>query len=111
MNYTSMLQNLNDQVVTVDLEKEIYSKSTILKACYKFTDLFYIFINQNTKNKPLYTIYFQLKEKDSKIEDIVGQFNNELLDQELRTVILSETQKVRDAIVTRALLSGQPNDN
>lgn len=111
MNYISILDNLKDQVITLNLKKELYSKPTLLKACYKFTDLFYIFINQNPQDKSLYTLYFQLKDKNDKAEDIIGKFNNELLDQELRAIILSETHKVRDTIVTRALLSGQPNDN
>ena len=111
MNYISILDNLKEQVVTVNLKKELYSKSTLLKASYKFTDLFYIFIDQHLEDKSLYTIYFQLKDKNHATEDLVGKFNNELLDQELRAVVLSETQKVRDTIVTRALLSGQPNDN
>lgn len=111
MNYISILENLKDQVITLNLEKELYSKSTLLKACYKFTDLFYIFINQNPQDQSLYTIYFQLKDNTHKPEDLVGKFNNELLDQELRKIVLSETQKVRDTIVTRALLSGQPNEN
>ena len=111
MNYISMLNALKDKVVTLNLKKELYSKSTLLKASYKFTDIFYIFIDQHLEDKSLYTVYFQLKDKDTKMEDLVGKFNNELLDQELRAVILSETQKVRDIIVARALLSGQPNDN
>jgi|TARA_R110002033_G_scaffold165821_1_gene203874 His-Xaa-Ser system protein HxsD len=111
MNYISILDSLRDQVITLNLKKELYSKSTLLKACYKFTDLFYIFIHQNSEDQSLYTIYFQLKDKNTRAEDLVGKFNNELLDQELRKIVLSETQKVRDTIVTRALLSGQPNDN
>jgi len=111
MNYISILDDLKDQVVTLNINKELYSKSTLLKACYKFTDLFYIFISQNTKDHSMYTIYFQLKDKKTKMENLIGKFNNEILDQELRATILFETHKVRDTIVTRALLSGQPNDN
>lgn len=109
MNYTSLLGSLKDKHITLDIDKNLYSKSTLLKACYKFTDSFYIFIESSDLSK--YKIYFQLKDINLKIEDLIGKFTNELLDQELRTTILSETQKVRDTIVTRALLSGQPNDN
>ena len=38
---------------------------------------------------------------------IKDEFLNEMLDQELREIVLLETKKVRDTIVTRALLSGQ----
>jgi len=106
-----MLNNMGDQVVTLELSKESYSKSALLKTCYKFTDLFYIFISQNPDDKSKYTIYFQPKDQTSKVEDLIGKFNNELLDQELRAIVLSETRAIRDTIVTRALLSGQHNDN
>jgi len=111
VNYISILNKLKDQVVTLNLNKESYSKSALLKTCYKFTDFFYIFISQNPDDESVYTIYFQLKDQNSKIKDLIGKFNNELLDQELRAIVLSETHTIRDTIVTRALLSGQPNDN
>ena len=116
MNYISTLEKLQDKVITLNIDKNMYSKNTLLKACYKFTDMFYIFITPNVNDQSIYTIYFQLKNEAIKneaikVENLIGEFNNEILDQELRSVILSETQKVRDTIVTRALLSGQPNDN
>ena len=111
MNYTSLLNGLKDKPTTLDIDKTLYSKSTLLKACYKFTNSFYIFIEPSVTDSSKYKIYFQLKDINLKVEDLIGKFTNELLDQELRTLILSETQKVRDAIVTKALLSGQPNDN
>ena len=36
---------------------------------------------------------------------------NELLDQELRDIVSTETKKIRETIVTKALLSSQSNDN
>jgi len=111
MDYISLLKNKQNEVITLDIEKNIYSKSTLLKTCYKFTDSLYIFINSNIKDETIYTIYFQVKNKKSNIQDLLNKFNNELLDQELRSIVLSETRKVRDTIVTRALISGQPNDN
>ena len=111
MNYISTLEKLKDKVTTLNIDKNMYSKNTLLKACYKFTDVFYIFITPNVNDQSIFTIYFQSKNEAIQVENLIGQFNNEILDQELRSVILSETQKVRDTIVTRALLSGQPNDN
>lgn len=111
MDYISTLDKLKDTVITLNIDKQIYSKVTILKTCYKFTDSMYIYITPHATDSSLYTIYFQQKEESSLIEDIIGKFNNELLDQELRAAVLSETQKVRDTIVTRALLSGQPHEN
>lgn len=111
MDYLDVLKSKNNSLHIIKLEKELYSKSTILKSCYKFTDIAYLFIKTlKDNNKDYYHIYFQLK-KPSENNDIEGNFLNELLDQELRNIVLNETRKVRDTIVTRALLSGQANDN
>ena len=40
---------------------------------------------------------------------MLGEFSNELLDQELRTLVLNDTKTIRDTMVTRALLSGRSN--
>lgn len=110
MNYMETLET-NTKVTSIILEKELYSKSTILKSCYKFTDVAYITVKTDIINGiSYYKIYFQEKNSLENIE-LKGNFMNELLDQELRTIILSETGKVRDTIITRALLSGQSNDN
>ena len=108
MNYTDILDEDNENVHIILLEKELYSKSTILKTCYKFTDKAYLYINTTIKNNiNLYRIYYKNKEKNT-ID--INEFMNELLDQELRGLILNETKKIRNAIVSRALLSGRTND-
>lgn len=111
MDYLDVLETESDKVYIIKLEKELYSKSTVLKSCYKFTDSAYIFIKSDKDNgTDLYKIYFKLKHNTEE-QDIKEKFINELLDQELREIVLNETHKIRDTIVTRALLSGQSNDN
>ena len=110
MNYIDMIKK-NDNTHIIKLEKKLYSKSSILKSCYKFTDETYIFIETSKENNiDFFLIYFTAKK--AHLNAMLSQeFMNELLDQELRTIIYNETHKIRDTIVTRALLSGQPNDN
>ena len=108
MDYLDLLKSNNSEYI--DLEKSIYSKSTILKACYKFTDRAYIYLKLITENnKEVFRVFFEYKNKDDK--NLVGEFMNELLDQELRDIVSNETKKIREAIVTKALLSSQSNDN
>ena len=50
MDYLDLLKSNNSGYI--DFEKSIYSKSTLLKSCYKFTDRAYIYlksINENNK--------------------------------------------------------------
>ena len=108
MDYLDLLKSNNSEYI--DLEKSIYSKSTLLKSCYKFTDRAYIYLKLITENnKEVFRVFFEYKNKDDK--NLVGEFMNELLDQELRDIVSNETKKIREAIVTKALLSSQSNDN
>jgi len=104
----SYIEHLKHNALIIKLIKDMYSKPSILKSCYKYTDNNYIFIDSIEKE---YIIYFQPKEKSNIENNIEKEFLNELLDQELRTEILKETKKIRDTIVNRALLSGQSNDS
>lgn len=104
MDYENFLKNNVDNTVELLLEKNIYNKKTVFRTCYKFTDVVYIYI-KTTENS--FIVYFTHKKDDTSLSDVVHQFTNELLDQELRQIILEDTQKIRDTIVTRALLSGQ----
>lgn len=46
-------------------------------------------------------IYFENKSND---KNLIGNFMNELLDQELREIVNLETKKIRETIVTKALI-------
>lgn len=112
MNYLELQEKnvLENKTLKIVLDSKIYSKSTILKSTYKFTDRAYIYITllgDSEKNE--FIIYMNPKD-DGDISLLSGDFMNELLDQELRATVLQETHKIRDVIVTRALLSGQSNE-
>jgi len=109
LNYLELLEKniLEKKTLKIELNSTIYTKSTILKSTYKFTDKVYIYITSNEENQ--FIIYFTPKDTFL-IDSLSGEFMNELLDQELRSTINKETSKIRDIIVTRALLSGQNNE-
>jgi len=109
LNYLDKIKK-NTNTIVIAIDESIYSKTSILKGCYKFTDIAYIFIDIEEENSnKKYIIYFQKKE-DCNIKNIERDFINELLDQELRLITLKETKSIRDTIVTKALLSGQSNE-
>ena len=112
MNYLELQEKnvLENKTLKIVLDSKIYSKSTVLKSTYKFTDRAYIYISlNNTSDNKKFVIYINPKE-GSDISILSGDFMNELLDQELRATVLEQTHKIRDVIVTRALLSGQSNE-
>ena len=89
------------------LKPSIYPLETIYLACYVFLDRAYLFLDGHPKKE----IIVRLKGKESlsqrKLEKLVGEFNNELLNAALRRKISQDNKKLREAIVFRALASSQ----
>ena len=82
------------------LAKELYPKAVVLKAAYQFTDIAYIFIEQDDKS---YIISFDLKNGSDEIAE--QDFKNELLLQAVRQVISQETKDIRTLVAARAMAS------
>lgn len=86
--------------VSVDLA--LYSKDVITAAIYKFSHLFYIH-QQTDKNNPNFVIVtFESKEGNIITADVLKQFCNELIDQQLRHNINAQFGHIRDMIVEEA---------
>lgn len=92
----------------VELEKEkfqvvvdmaLYAKESVVAACYKFTDRFYI--HQQTDNSVV-KVVFESKNGNVVSEEIVKQFCNELIDQQVRYNVNLQFGHIRNLIVEEA---------
>ena len=85
------------------VKKEIYPLNIIYQTAYLFIDDFYIGLDEEEKE---YLIYLTPKtEMEISSKDIVGNFQNELLNQCLKKAVRNDTKTIRELIVTRALYS------
>lgn len=85
------------------VKKDIYSLNVIYQTAYLFIDDFYIGLDED---KTEYIIYLSPKaETEVSDRDIVGNFQNELLNQCLKKAVRNDTKTIRELIVTRALYS------
>jgi len=107
LNYIDyLLKNVElGKSTKIDYDLDLYNKKTLYRTCYKFTDKVFVYIEQKSDTK--LEVFFTAKEDNVDLFDIVNEFSNELLDQQLRQVVLEDTKKVRDSMVVRALLSGE----
>lgn len=81
------------------VEKDMYSREVLLKTAYGFTDKVYIHLSQNEKN---WLVSWQPKED----EDIPPEvFENELIAQSLRELLIEKTTDIRKLILARAFAS------
>ena len=83
--------------VVVDMA--IYTKESLVAACYKFTDRFYI--HQQTSGNNVIAI-FEAKDGNEISDVIVKHFCNELIDQQVRFNTNQQFGHIRDLIVEEA---------
>lgn len=84
----------------LELDPMVYRLAAIKKAAYKFGDRCYIQITADEASKV--QVEFKVKQKNTDVETIVGEFSNEVLDQELREVVAEETKVLRDLLLAQA---------
>ena len=91
---------IEDNYAIIELSSNIYPTISVQKAIANFMDLTYIKLEEK-ENK----IILKLKIKDNKenLEQIIGEFYNELLRESLWYNISKETKNLRELIVGRAL--------
>ena len=90
------LENERFQVV---VDMSLYAKESLVAACYKFTDRFYIHQQTDGSN-----VIMVLESKNGNVvsDSIVKQFCNELIDQQVRYNTNQQFGHIRDLIVEEA---------
>jgi His-Xaa-Ser system protein HxsD len=98
-NRSIVTEELTDGTRIVRFNADVYRLLSVKKAAYRFGGHFYVLIEQSDN-----FVEARLKPKDScKTPDsIVGEFCNEVLDQELREEIAVETAGIRDLLLAQA---------
>ncbi|MBR2786176.1 MAG: His-Xaa-Ser system protein HxsD [Clostridia bacterium] len=86
--------------VEIEISNKIYPLVSVKKAISNFFEDAYIKLESN---KDEINILLRPKENDTNLEQIVGEFYNELLRESLRYNISLETKNLRELIVGRAL--------
>jgi len=84
--------------VSVDLS--LYAKEAVVSAIYKYTNKFYI--HQQTKENNLIEVIFESKDSQIVTEEVVKQFCNDLIDQQVRYNTEKQFGHIRDLIVEEA---------
>lgn len=93
---------------TIRLDSRVYSKEAILRTCHWLSDIAYIHLPDSPDAK--FVVHVRLKTispslanpSPAKIDDVIGEFCNSLLEFELRRQVEVETAPVRELILAKA---------
>jgi His-Xaa-Ser system protein HxsD len=93
---------------TIRLDSRVYSKEAILRAALWLTDLAYVYLDESSDER--FVVQVRLKAitaslnnpRPPRIEDVVGEFCNSLLEFELRRQVETETAAIRQLILAKA---------
>lgn len=78
--------------------KELYSKTALLKAAYNFTDIAYLHLDVDDKY-----YYVDIEQKSNKKEIKEIEFENEILTQSVRHEVYLQTKNIRELMLARAV--------
>ncbi len=94
----------SESEITLLVDETIYSRTALLKTCYWFTNRCYIFVYRHDEQH--LAVRLASKLSNGALDSIAGEFENALLDHQLRFEIASETATLRELIVAKAFAEG-----
>ncbi|HEV2292255.1 MAG TPA: His-Xaa-Ser system protein HxsD [Tepidisphaeraceae bacterium] len=86
--------------VRVELELAVYSLAAIKKAAYRLGDRCHVRIA--TTREDTVVVHLTPKRSIDNARFLAGEFQNELLDQDLREIVAQETEAIRNLLLAQA---------
>ena len=97
----SWIQDADDDSLIVAVNSDLYSREVLFRVCYLFTDRCYLFLVQE-EDSPVIQVRFTRKSPDTDLNEMAGEFSNELINQKVRLEVAAETKTIRELIVAQA---------
>jgi His-Xaa-Ser system protein HxsD len=95
--------------LTIRIDETVYSRDAVLRACHWFTDRCYLIVSHQDEGS--FLVRIRAKADGLNLEAVAGDFENALLDAQLRVEIGRETGKIRELIVAKAFAEGELLDD
>jgi His-Xaa-Ser system protein HxsD len=93
---------MDGQRVAIALDTSIYAKEAILRAAYKYTDHSYVFLATDDETPGSIIVILTPKDNDHPLTKLIGDFSNELIDQQLRYTLQQEFGPIQTLITAQA---------
>lgn len=88
----------------VRVSRSVYGLPAIFRTCYRFTDHYYLYLRPDGPDDVL--VFIKPKAPSCDLDQAMGAFANDLIDQRLRFEVSRETGAIRELIVAQAFAEG-----
>lgn len=92
--------------VALRVDLSVFAIEAVLRAAYKLTDRCHLFVERPSEEAEQVVVTFRPKGEVVVIDAIVGEFANELVDQQLREHLAREAGPIREILVAQAFAEG-----
>ena len=94
---------LGDGSFQVSVDLNLYSAEAITATSYKYTDRFFVYQQTPSDNEKMVNVILEAKNGSVLVsEEIMKQFCNDLIDQQVRVITNEKFGHIRDLIVEEA---------
>ncbi len=103
--------NERENQITFWLNTKTYPLEAIYSAAYVFLDRAYIFLDGDPEKEIIVSLKAKKPLTQKELENLKGEFHNELLNYLIRTKITKRNKKIREFIIATALTSALPKES
>lgn len=96
---------IKNNTIELVFDLQVHSLEAVYGAAYVFLDQAYLFLNSKGKNKIQVSLKGKKSLSSNKLEELKGEFLNELLNYTIRINLAKYNKKIREYIVSQALSS------
>ncbi len=100
---------LGKRSVSFDLDESLYPLDSIYGAAYLFVDRCFLFLTRPAAAKVRVRLKARAATTPEALEELAGEFGNELLNQVMRQRVGESTAKIREYYMARAFFNGGPS--
>lgn len=94
--------------VDVVVDPGVYPIESVMASAYVFVDRCYVLLDKLADGRIKVALTAKAGTTDEQLAAVSGEFQNELLAQALRREVASRHERVREAIIARALFGAAP---
>jgi His-Xaa-Ser system protein HxsD len=92
----------SDRAVTLEFDESLYPRDALYGAAYIFIDRCYVHLDRPTGGRVSVALRLKASSASASLDDLAGEFENELLGQSWRRQIIEENRVLIERISARA---------